>query len=303
MRKKYLRTVPKTVDSDKNAKSSGGKDRRRFSTKTIIIVLAVFLVVSVAITVPLCIFYIDTPIKPSFSDFNQENDYSITITWNKITVAKSYEVEFSYSDPTISTTSSIIKGSTVNPRFTIQRSAGNLYFRVRAVKSNGKGKYSDWIVKEIQPWSLSAPEISIDPTSLLISWTPVTYRYYNDYSNKVPAYICTYGWKEEGAEKITWMSEEKTVSQSLKIAVHTLSPFAGYYQGFSDGFEWTGDVTFYVKVAALNYGIYPLTMSKEIGNKPETQALNQIYNEIGTYGETSIVITQDVFDAYVQTIK
>lgn len=297
MKKKVLRPVAKTENENTEKKvTDGNSSHRKFSLKHLIIILAAFLVVSVSVVVPVCVFYVDIPVKPVFAEFDQKNDYSISVTWDKVVGAEKYDVEFCHDDPVLTSTV-ITKGSTQNSRFTMQRQAGPLYFRVRAVKKGRKGKFSDWIRYDIEAWKLSAPgNITIDPASLIVSWIPVTYRYYNDNGNTVTAYEYSYAWEIDG-EELTWISDKSIAAEvRLDSGLFTHYLYVDYFQGYSD--QWPGDVTLRVKVRALNHGLNILSgFSKEVGGTVQEQALNSIYEENGEYGEAGLVITKEIFDA------
>ncbi len=295
MKKKYLRPVPKTETTKKEGNADERVSRRKFTVKKLIIILLAVLVACTAVIVPVCVVYVDIPVKPSFADFSQQNDYSITVKWNKIAAATSYELEYCHSDPNEGN-AEIIKGSTEQNRFTMQRYAGDLYFRVRAVKKNRKGQFSEWIHYEIEAWTLTAPKVTINSASLLASWTSVNYRYYNDYSPIAPAYIYSYGWQLPDEETV-WNYDLKSIAPNISLlaAVFTHSHFRDYYQGLE--YEWPGDMTVKIRVAALNYSLYNLDFTKYVDSSPKSEALNQIYNEVGAYGESELLITQEIFDA------
>lgn len=296
MKKKLLRPVPKTENqSEKESVADGKYSHRKLSLRKVIIILAAFLIVSVSVVVPVCVVYVDIPVKPRFEPFDQENDYSVTVVWDKVAGAKSYDVEFCCDDPVLITTN-ITKGTTKNGRYTVQRHKGNLYFRVRAVKSGKIGKFSDWIKCEIQPWVLSAPVVTINPSDLRVSWIPVNYRFYYDHSNTVSAYTYTYAWETEGEEVVWYKDKAISAGVGLASALVSSARYRNYYQGFDD--VWPGDTTLHIKVAALNHGLNQLGgFTKEVGGTPEKQALSNIYEEIGEYGEASLVITKEIFDA------
>ena len=105
MKKKLLRPVPKTENqSEKESVADGKNSHRKLSLRKAIIILAAFLIVSVSVVVPVCVVYVDIPVKPRFEPFDQENDYSVTVVWDKVAGAKSYDVEFYYDDPVLTTT-------------------------------------------------------------------------------------------------------------------------------------------------------------------------------------------------------
>ena len=296
MKKKLQSPVAKAENKSTEKKTTDGNtSRRKFSLKHVIIILAAFLIVSVSVVVPVCIYCVDIPIKPAFSEFDQKNDYSITVTWKKVAGAERYDVEFCHDDPSLPSTT-ITKGATQNGRYTIQRQAGTLYFRVRAIKNGKKGKFSDWIQYDIEAWKLSAPVITVDSSNLIVSWIPVTYRYYNDNGNKVTAYTYSYAWEIDG-EDLVWYNDKSIASEvRLDSGLFTHRHFLDYYQGYSD--EWPGDVTLHIKVSALNHGLNMLGgFSKKVGDSVQEQALYTIYEENGEYGEATLDITKEIFDA------
>ena len=299
MKNKFLRPVPKTENqTDNKTVADGDRPHRKLSLKSIIIILAAVLVVCVSVVVPVCVVYVDIPVKPSFSAFDQENDYAITITWKKVAGAQKYDVEFCHDDPVLTTTI-ITKGTTQNGRYTVQRQKGPLYFRVRAVKNNKKGKYSDWIKYEIDPWTLSAPVVTINPSDLQVSWIPVRYRYYTEYDKVVSAYTYSYAWETEGEETVWYKDKAISTGVGLASALASNVYYRDYYQGFDD--VWPGDVTLRIKVAAVNYSYNILGgFSKEVGNSAQEQALNTVYDEVGEYGEAALLITQEIFDALIK---
>ncbi len=297
MSKKYFLPASKPIDNkETNGASGGSSSRRKLSAKSLIIILSIILVVCVAVVVPVCVVYVDIPVKAEFLDFDQKNDYWLVASWNSVAAAQSYDVEYCCEDPGLTTT--ITKGNTKNKKFYIERKAGSVYFRVRAVKGERKGKYSDWIEKEIDAWTLSKPVVTVNTTTMQISWTPVTYRYEYDYSKIVSAYVYQYAWKpvDDEDDKLEW-KDDKSLTNYVRLdsSLLTLSEYFDYQ--FNDH-EWPGDITLYFRVAAVNHGYSTLGgFSDYVGDTPEELALRKIYNEVGEYGETSVTITKEIFDA------
>ena len=298
MSKKYFLPASKPIDNkETNGASGGSSSRRKLSAKSLIIILSIILVVCVAVVVPVCVVYVDIPVKAEFLDFDQKNDYWLVASWNSVAAAQSYDVEYCFEDPVLTTTV-ITKGNTKNKKFYFERSAGSVYFRVRAVKGERKGKYSDWIEKEIDAWTLSKPVVTVNTTTMQISWTPVTYRYEYDYSKIVSAYVYQYAWKpvDDEDDKLEWR-DDKSLTNYVRLdsSLLTLSEYFDYQ--FNDH-EWPGDVTLYFRVAAVNHGYSTLGgFSDYVGDTPEELALRKIYNDVGEYGETSVTITKEIFDA------
>lgn len=297
MKKKYFHPVsrPKAQTGD-NGVSGGANSRRRLSAKNLIIILSAVLVICVAVVVPVCVVFVDIPVNPVFEDFDQENDYWLGVTWNSTAGAQLYEVEFCYDDPVLRTTK-ISKGSTKNRKYYLERRAGSVYFRVRAVKGNRKGKFSDWIKKDIGAWTLTAPVVTINTATLQISWTPVTYRYEYDFSNVVPAYVYEYAWQaeDEEGEELVWHSD-KSLSSNVRFDSSLLT--RSEYLSYRAGEEWPGDIMLYFRVAAVNHSFNVLKgFSSDVNDTPEELSLSRVYNEVGEYGETSILITKEIFDA------
>lgn len=286
-------------NKETNGASGGGSSRRKLSAKSLIIILSIILVVCVAVVVPVCVVYVDIPVQAEFVEFDQENDYWLVASWNSVAAAQSYDVEYCFDDPVLTTTS-ITKGNTKNKKFYIERRAGTVYFRVRAVKGERKGKFSDWIVKNIDAWTLSKPEVTVNLTDMQVSWTPVSYRYQYDYSKVVPAYVFRYAWKavDDENESLVW-HEDRSLSPNAQLAGALVTLSGGYYDYYSGLDEdWPGDITLYFQVAAVNHGFSTLGgFSDQVNETPEEIALNRIYNEIGQYGEVSVTITKEIFDA------
>ena len=289
MRKKYFLPASKPI---KNKKT-----KNAFAWRRLVIALSILLIVCVAVVVPVCVVYIDIPVRAEFVDFDQEKDYWLVASWNSVAAAQSYDVEYCFDDPVLTTTV-ITTGKTKNKKFYIERRAGVVYFRVRAVKGERKGKFSDWIKKEIDAWTLSQPEVTVNPSDMQVSWTPVTYRYQYDYSKVVSAYVYRYAWKsaDDESETLVWHDDKSlATSVSLRASLLTLGEYWDYQ--FSDG-EWPGDITLYFRVAAVNHGFSTLGgFSDHVNETPEEMALNRIYNEVGQYGEVSVTITKEIFDA------
>ena len=293
MKKKYFQPVARPSTQDNNNGVSDGKDsRRRLSAKRLIIILSAILVVCVAVVVPVCVVFIDIPVTPVFSDFDQKDDYWLSVTWNNVAAATSYEVEYCFEDPVLQTTK-ITKGLTTNRKYFIERRAGFVYFRVRAVKGERKGKYSDWIIKQVDPWKLAAPLITINKTTMQVSWTPVSYRFEYDYSNLVPAYVYEYAFQGEG-EEIVWI-DDKTISTGVRLDSYLLT--RSEYHSYEVGEEWPGDITLHFRVAAVNHSYnYLGGFSDSVNQTPAELALSYVYESTGEYAETSLVITQEIFD-------
>ena len=284
-------------NKETNGASGGGSSRRKLSAKSLIIILSIILVVCVAVVVPVCVVYVDIPVQAEFVEFDQENDYWLVASWNSVAAAQSYDVEYCFDDPVLTTTS-ITKGSTKNKKFYIERRAGTVYFRVRAVKGERKGKFSDWIVKNIDAWTLSKPEVTVNLTDIQVSWTPVSYRYQYDYSKVVPAYVFRYAWKpvDDEDDKLEWR-DDKSLTNYVRLD-SSLLMLSEYFDYQFNDYEWPGDITLYFRVAAVNHGFSTLGgFSDQVNETPEEIALNRIYNEIGQYGEVSVTITKEIFDA------
>ncbi len=298
MKKKYLRPVPKTANESDSKKAPAANARRKLSLTQIIVILAAFLIVSVAVVVPVCVVYVDIPVKPTFVSFDQQNSYSISVTWKKTAGATSYDLEYCHEDP--STAEKTTRVNTQNNRYTMQRYAGPLFVRVRANKNKRKGKYSDWIRLDVESWTLAKPLVTINESSLQASWTPVNFRYYNDYSHTAPAYVYTYGWKFEDTD-VQWNgyeipSKATYVDLSPLFGRSVFEDYLDYYAGLS--LEWPGDLTLYVKVAALNESRYDIKLDVSyVEAQKELQALNQIYETKGEFGEAELLVTKEIFDA------
>ena len=298
MKKKYLRPVPKTVNETDETKAPDAKAPRKLSLKKIVVILAVFLVVAVAVTVPVCVFFVNIPVAPAFESFDQDSSYTTTIKWKRVAAARSYDLEYRFADPDDTYVAST-KVSTPNNSFTLPRRAGTLYVRVRADKSGRKGKYSDWIKMDIEAWTLAAPTVTIGSSDLLVSWTPVNFRYFNDYSNVAPAYVYDIGWTLPGG-KTEWSRHDFwTLAPQVDIstAVFTHSDFEIYLDYYAGQAEWPGDLTLYVQAAALNKSRYDINLNSEyVAGDPAYIALSEVYSARGEYGQAQLVVTKDVFD-------
>ncbi len=276
----------------KNKNNIGAGWRNLSRTTRILLTVLTCIVIAVCIVVPVCVVTLidSVSIAPSFESFDQSTDYSITVVWNQIKKAEKYVYQYSFEEPSAK---SAVTEETKNTRFTVERQKGTFYFRVKAIK-DGNGEYSEWISKEIDGWTLSKTVITVSD-SYKVSWVPVTYRYYTDNTNTVPAYY--YSFAVNGV----WSDVQSTQTASVdlydyieQIFTGTKNAYREYYLGNTT--EWPGDLTLEIKVWACNHDFFG-TVGYVQPNREET-ALYHVYEEKGEPATKSIVITQEVFDAF-----
>ncbi len=270
-----------------------------------ILITAACLLVVAAVVVPVCLFTINRKPKPTFSDFDQKADISIQVVWKKVAGATSYEYQYSHDDPAVNG-NGIVSGTTQNTKVNLPRIKGAFFFRVCAVKKNGRSDFSEWIRTDVEEWVLPKPDtVTIDSETATVSWTDVLYFDTSSRTNysAVKAYSLSYAvtpieeevdWNDKDVRQQEMTSASCSLQSYLNGFVLQLPGYYEYVMQSGDPIAWPGDVVLSVRVRACNFALYP------IGNTPKVDTdgtLYQLYGEYGDYAYAQLVVTEEIFNA------
>lgn len=92
------------------------------------------------------------------------NENSVTINWEPVTGATSYDLEFNNQVYNLSTTSKTITGLSPNTSYN---------YRVRVNNADGSSSYSSMMTVFTTPLAPPTPTVTVTPTSVMFSWAKV----------------------------------------------------------------------------------------------------------------------------------
>lgn len=175
-----------------------------------IVVVAAAIALSIAL--PLTLGRNEIP-EPYFLRFDQNSDSQLTLQWNAVKGATSYQVEYYFEGS--DSESSYVTGT----RFYIDRKAGVLYARVRAIGSRNNA-FSEYARQEIDALVLGSPKVTIAANGK-VEWTPVYYKYRGE-RIAVKNYSL---WYQVGNANTVFLCDEETLSRDIADVIVQSVPY------------------------------------------------------------------------------
>lgn len=198
---------------------------------------------------------LNRPQNLRIEDFDEQTSFSFLVRWDKVANATSYTLECKYElYPDVIDTYEVFAK---DGRY-IERKRGEFWYRAKANNLSGSSDFSEWKSFVIPPMQLDLPEITMLQigNDVIVSWTEVQYKYFNNYGTVF--YECIEGGYYIDEEQNVFPANEPLLTYDRKYTFENVVHLCDIFT---------------IKVRPINY-IF-MMVPNEINGMPERIIMNE----------------------------